>query len=95
MPVDEFIRRNADPIWLHQNEMWERIDECKNHPPYFDPAQGEEKNANAECLAEEDGAPDASEVEGGGEAEENDEERASPDEAGHDGYELDLGEIPY
>jgi hypothetical protein len=25
MPVDEFIRRNADPIWLHQNEMWEYI----------------------------------------------------------------------
>ena len=24
MDVDEFIRRNADPIWLHQNEMWER-----------------------------------------------------------------------
>jgi hypothetical protein len=23
MSVDEFIRRNADPIWLHQNEMWE------------------------------------------------------------------------
>jgi hypothetical protein len=23
LPVDEFIRRNADPIWLHQNEMWE------------------------------------------------------------------------
>jgi len=21
--VDDFIRRNADPIWLHQNEMWE------------------------------------------------------------------------
>lgn len=21
--VDEFIRQNADPIWLHQNEMWE------------------------------------------------------------------------
>jgi hypothetical protein len=21
--VDEFIRRNADPICLHQNEMWE------------------------------------------------------------------------
>jgi hypothetical protein len=21
--MDEFIRRNADPIWLHQNEMWE------------------------------------------------------------------------
>jgi len=22
LPVDEFIARNADPIWLHQNEMW-------------------------------------------------------------------------
>ena len=23
LPVDEFIIRNADPIWLHQNEMWD------------------------------------------------------------------------
>jgi hypothetical protein len=23
LPVDEFIARNADPIWLHQNELWE------------------------------------------------------------------------
>jgi hypothetical protein len=23
MDVDEFIQRSADPIWLHQNEMWE------------------------------------------------------------------------
>lgn len=23
LSVDEFIARNADPIWLHQNEMWE------------------------------------------------------------------------
>jgi hypothetical protein len=23
MDVDEFIRQNADPIWLHQNKMWE------------------------------------------------------------------------
>ncbi|MFC1637310.1 hypothetical protein ACFL5Z_21020 [Planctomycetota bacterium] len=23
MDVEEFLRRNADPIWLHQNEMWE------------------------------------------------------------------------
>jgi hypothetical protein len=22
LPVDEFIARNADPIWLHQNEDW-------------------------------------------------------------------------
>jgi hypothetical protein len=26
MPVDEFILRNADPIWLHQNELWEYLD---------------------------------------------------------------------
>ena len=25
MSVDEFIEQNADPIWLHQNEMWEYI----------------------------------------------------------------------
>lgn len=26
IPVDEFIQNNADPLWLHQNEMWEYID---------------------------------------------------------------------
>lgn len=25
--ADEFILRNADPIWLHQNEIWEYIDQ--------------------------------------------------------------------
>lgn len=25
MDVDEFIGQNADPIWLHQEEMWESI----------------------------------------------------------------------
>jgi hypothetical protein len=25
LPVDEFIARNADPMWLHQNELWELI----------------------------------------------------------------------
>ncbi len=29
MDVDEFIRNNADPIWLHQNEMWEYMDQEK------------------------------------------------------------------
>ena len=23
LPADEFIIRNADPIWLHQNGMWD------------------------------------------------------------------------
>jgi hypothetical protein len=26
MDSDEFIRMNADPIWLHQNEMWEYME---------------------------------------------------------------------
>ncbi len=30
MSVGEFIRKNADPIWLHQNEMWEYIDQNEN-----------------------------------------------------------------
>ncbi len=25
IPVDEFIRRSADPIWLHQNRMYEEL----------------------------------------------------------------------
>lgn len=29
MDPDEFIRRNADPIWLHQNEMWEYMPEFR------------------------------------------------------------------
>lgn len=27
MSVDEFTRCNSDPIWLHQNEMWEYMDQ--------------------------------------------------------------------
>ncbi len=27
MSVDEFIQQNADPIWLHQNGMWEYMDQ--------------------------------------------------------------------
>ena len=26
MAVEDFIRANADPIWLHQNEMWEYLE---------------------------------------------------------------------
>lgn len=31
MDADEFIRRNADHSWLHQNEMWEYIDESADN----------------------------------------------------------------
>ena len=27
IPIDEFIRNNADPIWLHRNELWELMDQ--------------------------------------------------------------------
>jgi hypothetical protein len=27
IPADQFIEENADPIWLHQNEMWELMPE--------------------------------------------------------------------
>lgn len=27
IPVDEFVRRNADPVWLLENEMYEELDE--------------------------------------------------------------------
>ena len=33
MPVDDFIRQNADPIWLHQHEMWEYIETEKEPDP--------------------------------------------------------------
>ncbi len=25
LPIDEYIARNADPIWLHQNGMWQYL----------------------------------------------------------------------
>lgn len=36
MDVDEFIRQNADPIWLHQHEMWEYMDQNKTIRASFD-----------------------------------------------------------
>lgn len=34
MDVDEFIRKNADPIWLHQNEMWEYMDTSEENDTF-------------------------------------------------------------
>jgi nitrate reductase beta subunit len=31
IPVDEFIRMNADPIWLMQNEMYEELHEWESN----------------------------------------------------------------
>ena len=30
IPVDEFIMQNADMVWLHQNEMWDDMQEQPN-----------------------------------------------------------------
>lgn len=48
MNVDDFIRANADPIWLHQNELWEYMD-----------IEGEETRdpGEAEQTASTDGGP--------------------------------------
>lgn len=35
MSVEEFILQNADPIWLHQNEMWEYMPE-EDYPAQSD-----------------------------------------------------------
>jgi hypothetical protein len=32
LSVEEFIARNADPIWLHQNELWELMAPEDNSP---------------------------------------------------------------
>jgi hypothetical protein len=46
MPVDEFIARNADPLWLHQNEMWELIEP---DPELFpDPARSDDGDPAAD-----------------------------------------------
>lgn len=36
IPVDQFIDENADPLWLHQNELWELIP-VENSTSSFDP----------------------------------------------------------
>ena len=43
LDVDELILRNADPIWLHQNEMWELIDPVD----YTQTARGVARDAQA------------------------------------------------
>lgn len=60
MDVDEFIRRNADPLWLHQNEMWEYIEPVpwEAWPLDSDAASVDEKTANQECRKFNDDSDD-------------------------------------
>lgn len=36
LSVDEFIRSNADLIWLHQNEMWGLMEPVKMYDRWFE-----------------------------------------------------------
>ncbi|MES9879776.1 MAG: hypothetical protein ABW185_02720 [Sedimenticola sp.] len=42
MDVDEFILRNADPIWLHQNELWEYMNQEPDETDSDDPIEGDQ-----------------------------------------------------
>ncbi len=51
MPVDQFIDENADPIWLHQNELCERM-------PVEDALPGPEPTTESDAAeCDEDGTP--------------------------------------
>lgn len=55
LPVEEFIRRNADPIWLLQNEMRECIEESRpNDLPAILDANGSSSN---EHIDDDDSCP--------------------------------------
>lgn len=41
MSADEFIRNNANSVWLHQNEMWELIPIEADSPSYHSLATDE------------------------------------------------------
>jgi hypothetical protein len=48
--IDEFIGRNADPIWLHQNELWEYMDLAGDDDP-FPSNEFDEKGGQGLTLA--------------------------------------------
>ena len=50
MDQEEFIRKNADPIWLHQNEMWEYLDEQPEVDGSLDSPMGEMTKAQRRHL---------------------------------------------
>jgi hypothetical protein len=59
MDVDEFIRWNADPIWLHQNEMWEDIEVlARPDGDDMDPDRAPQKSAEKAHPLEDDGDDD-------------------------------------
>ena len=47
LPVEEFIRQNAGPLWLHANEMWEYMpadpDPAAEEKPPPHPVDGDDR----------------------------------------------------
>lgn len=50
MDSEEFIRLNADPIWLHQNEMWEYLEEQPLAEEWLDTPMRERTKAQKRHL---------------------------------------------
>jgi|SRR5690554_5409403 len=50
MSVDQFIEENADPVWLHQNELWELM-------PIEDDLFGSEPSPESSETEDENGIP--------------------------------------
>ena len=50
IPVDQFIEENADPIWLHKNEMWALM-------PEEDSVVEPDSATELEITEDEDGIP--------------------------------------
>jgi len=57
LPVGEFIRQNADPIWLHQNEMWELIETEERVEHDRSPNAGKASPTSRDWLTETDTTP--------------------------------------
>lgn len=57
LPVEEFIRRNADPAWLFRNEMYEELHEWEpnqdwlaERDPKREPSVDDERTVPEEAL---------------------------------------------
>ena len=59
MPVDEFIRINADPIWLLQNEMYEELYEWEQQQKDAKETSQPEPSQDCEkaCCLDDDDLP--------------------------------------
>jgi len=59
LPVDEFIRRNADPIWLLQNGMYEELHqwEMERDADYIVPEPDDAHDSKRAAPLDEDDVP--------------------------------------